>query len=1096
MRWITLRSLFCLALWFVVWMVPGETTAQLAPTGGHYAGRPSDTGYEPGMVNASGGYAASVPLDLPAARGGLPVPLQIAYGARGVGAAGLGWDVPLSHVRRDTSFAGRRPALGDNTAPKGREQVSLTLQGRQLDLVRKGQVWVSRHDGPEITLREQNGTWVLFDGQGRTYVFIEPPALAGAGLWLLDSVSGAGGTNVQLEYEITTPALSGGSGVSIDLVRVRYNPHPTQGCAKHEVSLTYHDPAVSPLALSMLGDRVLARMRILKWVDVFSHASCGAAAERLRRYELLYGPLDPDTQQPRLRSVQMYGRQSTTEQNIAVPVASYGYGSASTAGKLKYQKTQTIALPAAVDTAKISSTEVDGSVVTPDPFIGYVTWQSLTDVTGDGRPDLVFSLNGKLWVAQNRPGPGGSTTLGEGQAIGQLSDTTFANGPFETRTASEYRFTYAGDSPKVDHVWRQAIDVNGDGRVDIIDAAEEAGHWVVYLNTPGIGGSGVKWERRSYSIKELRRHLELRGLEIFGDFLPLSRRFTGRDRTVNTCWKFDGHHWVSFPGGWASHHCFGDPNKVSSRGPEKTFTEWEVRDINGDGYPDVVFNSSPVDYVVPVLPVSSEDHLDDVKSLDWPVKVQPRRGDRNNLDAVLNLKGVLFGSDRNPFSAPITLRSGTLCGVGQWVASDTDSKQTGICGFADVNGDGLLDRIEAHRAFLGTGSGFSKVYVTLPGPFAVQRSDQVRVCAKTPPPLGTTPFGAGQIVGMRDLTGDGIPDYVDGTDGTWHVSIGTGTGFADSIDIETLGSEFTLSQETESCDGKLSNTLGGLYDIDGDGKPEVVNIDGQSLGVYQLAGGTVPGTPEAGRLVSVENGYGAKTTIGYRSAKEDGITPHQVPFPEIVVTSVDTTGTLGLGGTLSATRYAYGGAVMMFDPVLNGFTLPGYQRSVELRVISAQPDKTEGWATITDTYGLAQFTQMIPKIERFSRYARAGRVRDVTVLTGNVETDPWAMLVVDVTTDARRSAATHYDWGTELFEEPEAPDQNNVDCFIDMVYPYDYDLSVINTSLPVAALTTFARRMALFSMLSSNPGAGEWRRPRQRTWRPARRCRISTNSAG
>src|SRR5207245_1982640 len=138
----------------------------------------------------------------------------------------------------------------------------------------------------------------------------------------------------------------------------------------------------------------------------------------------------------------------------------------------------------------------------------------------------------------------------------------------------------------------------------------------------------------------------------------------------------------------------------------------------------------------------------------------------------------------------------------------------------------------------------------------------------------------------------------------------------------------------------------------GDGKPEIVRLNGQGLDVYQLAGGAAPGTPEAGRLVEVNNGYGAKTTIGYRSAKEDGTTLHQVPFPEVVATSVETTGIQGLGGTLSATRYAYGGAELIFDPVLDAFTLPGYARSVELRIISAAPDKPEGLATLTDTYGL------------------------------------------------------------------------------------------------------------------------------------------------
>jgi hypothetical protein len=71
-------------------LTPLPAAAQLAPTGGHYAARGSDTGFE-GAVNSQGGYDASVPLDLPEARGGLPVPLHISYGGNKVGAAGLGW---------------------------------------------------------------------------------------------------------------------------------------------------------------------------------------------------------------------------------------------------------------------------------------------------------------------------------------------------------------------------------------------------------------------------------------------------------------------------------------------------------------------------------------------------------------------------------------------------------------------------------------------------------------------------------------------------------------------------------------------------------------------------------------------------------------------------------------------------------------------------------------------------------------------------------------------------------------------------------------------------------------------------------------------
>ena len=270
MRRMLSLSRLCIVFGLVASMWPGSVTAQLAPTGNHYAGRASDTGHQPGVVNASGGYGASVPLELPAARGGMIVPLHIGFGARGVGAAGLGWDVPLSYVRRDLSFAGRRPALRADQTPQGREQVLLSLQGQTHHMVRKGSDWIAKHHAPEIVLREQNGTWVLFDGEGYSYFFVAPPALTGTGVWLLSSLTGPGGTTVQLEYEITTPALTGGSGLSIDLVRIQYNTHPDTGCAKHEVGLVYGAAGPSPLSLSMLGDRVLARMRTLSAVEVTS----------------------------------------------------------------------------------------------------------------------------------------------------------------------------------------------------------------------------------------------------------------------------------------------------------------------------------------------------------------------------------------------------------------------------------------------------------------------------------------------------------------------------------------------------------------------------------------------------------------------------------------------------------------------------------------------------------------------------------------------------------------------------------------------------------------------------------------------------------
>ena len=83
-------------------------TAQVSPVGAH-----DSTGAGlASPASPTGGFAASVPLDLPASRSGLTVPLQIQYTASTrVGAAGSGWDIPLSYVRVSQSIARRKPAV-------------------------------------------------------------------------------------------------------------------------------------------------------------------------------------------------------------------------------------------------------------------------------------------------------------------------------------------------------------------------------------------------------------------------------------------------------------------------------------------------------------------------------------------------------------------------------------------------------------------------------------------------------------------------------------------------------------------------------------------------------------------------------------------------------------------------------------------------------------------------------------------------------------------------------------------------------------------------------------------------------------------------
>jgi len=939
-----------------------------------------------------------------------------------------------------------------------RERVTVSLLGRNLEMLRQGDTqWIARND-PTVTMTAVDGKWQVVDANGVSYSFKMDPSLNGTGgpglgdsggLWLLDTISGRGGAKVQLDYKIVTPDGPTGPRISIDLQDIKYNPDAT-GCFKHEIDLSYEqvDAGVAPQAISILGERVLVRYHKLDAVVVGSRSSCAGPPNQLRSYELTYAT-DQDTQQRQLSTVVEHGRPDITSGTQTLPVATYHYGTASTLHadghvSLDYGASTTSTPPSG--SSANDATTVKTSLFQP-PVSGsaYAAWQTLQDFNGDGRADLVFTdfTTGQLEIAAGQPGGGFGSPVA-------LADGTLTRNVVDARSSSVDRFASetTTDDQMQDFVWTQSIDVNGDGRIDILDAAEKPHTWVAYLNMPDSGPSGVKWVRRELDVSRLQTQLLQHRLNVPTDYLPLSGRKTGRDLGYHFHWV-----WNDADQKYEISAALGDPPLLNWSGDEQTYTEFKVIDINGDGYPDVVFNTSPVGYPVPDPPITQNGVNHDPYYADSHLHfgvIGP-----STIGVAYNTGGVfLDDTATNPFSDEVSLSASSDGGVEWWSGDDTlhDRRQVLHSSFADVNGDGLIDRVEGNTVSLGTGFDFRTVQLTLPAGFlAAQDSQYLDKCNN-----GSDTFHSAETVELRDLTGDGIPDLEiwSVNDNRFEVFVGTGAGFS----TVAMPTNAPLTQVDERCNGGGSWTTAGLYDVNGDGRPDIVSI-ASSISVSQLSGGSQPGVPEAGRITSIDNGYGATISVSYTSAKGDTQTAHNVPFPEIVVSSIKTDGTFGLGGTLAETAYAYGTISMFYDSVLDAFRTLGYQRRVAVTTTGiAKGGGPSSTAIVTDAYPLEAVNpatfQFLSENQRIGRYLQAGRVSDTTTLVG-VAHDAWALLSVDVTSDLHRVAGTHYSidtMDTHLYTDATSP--SNEAC-VDVVFPFDYHASNLQSSYDPCSVRSF-----------------------------------------
>jgi RHS repeat-associated protein len=1040
-------NLLVLLLAFVLLNQGNESLAQQAPIGDHHAGIVKTMG----GPSATGSYQLSLEMSFPVARGGILLPLEMRYNAGNkVGEGGLGWSIPKSYVLRESAFTRRRPHFAsDESGPRSHQRIWLVLDDRPTLMIPIDEAKTRFRpmiDSQKILLIQEGEHWILKNGAGQVLKFEKIANLGSDATWFMTEINDSTGNNpIRLDYNV----LNVDSFKELRLRAILYNFKPQESCAKHELRLSYRSfnsgTSSDILEYNIQNGQIDVRTKIVDRIDVLARGNkCNMSPIRIHSYKLDYRH-DLDTRQPRLHSVDVFGKEGTAEEIISMPVARYIYGSVAQ-GQVDFLETSSISVPD--DALDLASSAISSMLESGN---NYSTRHMLHDFSGDGRMDLIFPKGGfdkkKVWIALNTPA---NPDISSGIAMVEFTDAQplftgdLENTPLGEQVTSQRRYRY-GDQVNTEDTMVQGIDFNGDGRTDILDARNE-GHWLLHLNVPSITNlSGIEWQTKKIDIEPIRTSLMAHGQWdiTLPSPIPLKRSKTARDFDTTLCWDFLGPPWKQCPEHITS----------ITEYDQHTRTEWMLTDINGDGWVDFVVNSLPIDRTT--LQSQNTDCItnSNIPSISPGANESQRvtcelrvrvnfESPGNQLQVHLNMAGAQLRQEVQPFAPRISLGPSS-CSVEEWqsVASgsnfkvvidengDTVPRKIGpwrskVCGLVDVSGDGIQDRIQYGFAYLGTGQSYS-ASLKVPGPIARVFNGRDEVCdPNIDEPDPDAEYVLEQSAGFVDLTGDGILDYVSGD----KVHVGSGTAWLEEIPIVSLNNAFTLSKSTETCEGKISKTVAGLFDVDGDGRMDFVEVDNGRVHMSQIVGdsGNI-GAHDSGRIVSVENGLGASVEISYTSAKNDKRSFHQVPFPELVVNKVQTEGSDG--SKEEPVHFAYGDAQLFFDVAVDRWVFSGYNRTVTLRGL-----KPEGSAEARKVLtGVASITDKIKPEELdpgYETYALAGRVKDIHYIDGIISNDVWSLLSTDftsATTTFHRLTHYEYDFNQNTQAIPSEFDCTNMD---------------------------------------------------------------------
>lgn len=530
------RARQALLLSAVLAALPGRATAQVSP-GSYHATVGDGAGLGP-SVSPTGGFAAQVPLSLPPARGPIPIPLSVVYtGLTRAGAAGAGWDIPISYVAWQSPNRNRPMATAEHGERPPR--LMLALDGapqRMVQVDSSGNRFVPYLSPTYLELLKVGDSWHLKTLNNLEYTF-RPYGTSGA-LWVLTDIQDLVGTDhVHIDYD-TGPGL-GSCGPDLHVTKLSY-AYGANSKPLYEVELTYdgwwREDATSPggTVCAERGDEYATRFdrspddmlnagrsTIVTAIAIKARNNLDDTFEPkvIRSYDFQYAG-DLDTNKPRLSSVVMHGEGGQGSETLA----SYDYGSlSSSSGWITFAKPRAVprspSLPAEYVDDVSASQESSTVLVGPGIFNndrGRLEWtrsrHMIRDFTGDGVPDEVWK-DGDRWHLSK----GVVTSEGARLDGGESSWKE----PAELFEQSTFRFlepTVLAGAPHdlgiVSETWTQFLDWNGDGRLDVVDsrAGDGKDNWRVWINQDD-GAGGVAWRSVDTVVASFRAFQETHALE-------------------------------------------------------------------------------------------------------------------------------------------------------------------------------------------------------------------------------------------------------------------------------------------------------------------------------------------------------------------------------------------------------------------------------------------------------------------------------------------------------------------------------------------------------------------------------------------------------